>query len=875
MATDNYDEVNESGQTAGQSGPADSHGDVDLEQYGVWVKAGPEDVDEEPQQGEDDFELSDLGDFGEDMDESEGLTDEEEDLLAGLEEEEGTTTLEGAEAPAGSQDESGLEDLDIDLDEEFGEESGEAEGHDLALSSGDAVDLSLPEDLEGEEESELNLDEDTEREIDELTAGMTSADVEEDDELDLESLDSIEVDGEPVSLDAAAEPTEETPEGAGEAAPAEKEGGDESAAEEDSAAQESADALPSLGDEVDEDLTLEEIDLEDEDLDLDLDLDGELSAEGEEETAVEEEIGAPEIPVEEAEPAAETVEGEGPIPEEVTALEEVTAEAPGEEEQTEEETEIDLESLPSDSELEEFTFDESGLEEEDSAEELPELETEEEFFDDVSAVQSEMTEPTEDVESPESELAEADEPEPQERGESFAPQGADVEEAAPREEAATAATEQTSQPGSEALSALAGIERELSAIKSELTDLRAELANLRAREPEASREESVAPEAQVSTEPPFETRADEELAAVPSADDLASLEAEAEEEAGGTGFFDDDEDETIALTGDELDHILDSAEFTEETGTPTELEDLYADSGELPQGEEGAEEAPSEETFTQEAPSTEAPSEEAPSEEAPSEKDAFQQREPIEEITLEDLEEEEPEELELEELEPEESEIGEPQEFLVEEPVAEEREPEQPEDEEHPSEPLEDLEMVFGEEPQSRQEAEAAETPTEDEGRSEDLADMDIDSELADIEELTDEDEDDSVLDTSEVDSIDLDLDIVEQPEEFKAQDLGHEADEVEGSSAGTEEPDLEKAPGAPASAAATPAPSDRYGEPTARGYEGGEELPEGLREEIKSVLSYMDQLLEALPEEKIQEFAQSEHFEVYKRLFEELGLDN
>jgi len=49
--------------------------------------------------------------------------------------------------------------------------------------------------------------------------------------------------------------------------------------------------------------------------------------------------------------------------------------------------------------------------------------------------------------------------------------------------------------------------------------------------------------------------------------------------------------------------------------------------------------------------------------------------------------------------------------------------------------------------------------------------------------------------------------------------------------------------------------------------------LPIELKNEIKSVLSYMDQLLESLPEEKIEEFARSEHFEVYKKLFEELGI--
>jgi len=51
--------------------------------------------------------------------------------------------------------------------------------------------------------------------------------------------------------------------------------------------------------------------------------------------------------------------------------------------------------------------------------------------------------------------------------------------------------------------------------------------------------------------------------------------------------------------------------------------------------------------------------------------------------------------------------------------------------------------------------------------------------------------------------------------------------------------------------------------------------LPGDLKEEIKEVLKYMDQLLESLPDDKIQEFARSEHFEVYKKIFEELGINN
>lgn len=49
--------------------------------------------------------------------------------------------------------------------------------------------------------------------------------------------------------------------------------------------------------------------------------------------------------------------------------------------------------------------------------------------------------------------------------------------------------------------------------------------------------------------------------------------------------------------------------------------------------------------------------------------------------------------------------------------------------------------------------------------------------------------------------------------------------------------------------------------------------LPGALKSDIKTVLSYMDQLLESLPEDKIEEFAKSEYFEVYRKLFEELGI--
>ena len=50
-------------------------------------------------------------------------------------------------------------------------------------------------------------------------------------------------------------------------------------------------------------------------------------------------------------------------------------------------------------------------------------------------------------------------------------------------------------------------------------------------------------------------------------------------------------------------------------------------------------------------------------------------------------------------------------------------------------------------------------------------------------------------------------------------------------------------------------------------------EKAEALKSDVKNVLSYLDQLLDALPEEKIKEFAESETFDVYRKLFEELNI--
>jgi hypothetical protein len=66
---------------------------------------------------------------------------------------------------------------------------------------------------------------------------------------------------------------------------------------------------------------------------------------------------------------------------------------------------------------------------------------------------------------------------------------------------------------------------------------------------------------------------------------------------------------------------------------------------------------------------------------------------------------------------------------------------------------------------------------------------------------------------------------------------------------------------------------ADTAGEEASIPDDEGLNIPNDIKQELKTVLSYMDQLLESLPEDKIEEFAKSEYFDTYKKLFKELGL--
>ena len=86
------------------------------------------------------------------------------------------------------------------------------------------------------------------------------------------------------------------------------------------------------------------------------------------------------------------------------------------------------------------------------------------------------------------------------------------------------------------------------------------------------------------------------------------------------------------------------------------------------------------------------------------------------------------------------------------------------------------------------------------------------------------------------------------------------------------DEPVLEEPTDEPAAETAAPAAPVEPAAPAAPAA-GTDTLPPDLTKDIKSVLSYMDRLLENLPDEKIAEFARSPQFAIYKKLFTELGL--
>ena len=437
-------------------------------------------------------------------------------------------------------------------------------------------------------------------------------------------------------------------------------------------------------------------------------------------------------------------------------------------------------------------------------------------------------------------------------------------------------------PASSAPSArtLSRIEDELRSIRADLTQLRTELSGLRGK---------------AGAEP---------------------VAARTHAESTG-GFFDEDEDETIALTGDELDNILNTAEVTEESAEAA---------GEAPAEELsplGIEAGPKDDILGYDTPdvssAARAPSAEeielaeevqaedetlVLSEEAllPGEDEGSAELEELpSELVLDDLgvekdaESPKPEEAleEIPELEGTSTGQGSQDNGsdetidletldIGEEPKIIDAVPEQVDD----LEAVVDAEPVLDEEPTAAAAASSADDVLSD--------DVDLEALAAEAAELEDEAplgppraaktreapvqdvEPAAAVEEIEIPfeaehtrpspDVDAELEQILDTEEVVGQPASmneesaenvEEAEEAEEAEAAEEPPHA--APAAKGSSASGPA--------------AGGAIPDTLKDEIRTVLKYMDHLLEALPDDKIQEFASSDYFVMYKKLFEDLGL--
>lgn len=357
---------------------------------------------------------------------------------------------------------------------------------------------------------------------------------------------------------------------------------------------------------------------------------------------------------------------------------------------------------------------------------------------------------------------------------------------------------ETAQENRSTDSILEKIASELSSLKSQINGLKDEFEELKKNGIPA--EQAAVPAEEPEEAPHVQEEAEQEPEAVPqeleeAEQDLEAnpqaLEAPQEAEAapGDSGFFNStDDDDTIALSGDELSNILSSAEFT-----------------------------------SHDAENLDAPAEE-----------------PEEAEQLEEFEEPVIQESSFEEDAPAEEEIT--------VPAAEDNAEAVPEDAAEPVQEEENSGIITDEDIPSPT-LESLDLPTIIENEEEPLTEDNIEYLTSEAAPETEEAEEEENLETG----------ISEQPVEsvFSNWNASPETEPEETDS--VSEPEMQE----PAKTEeAAPEEADR-----------SSCIPSDMKAEIKSVLAYMDQLLENLPEEKIAEFAQSEQFETYKKLFAELGL--
>ncbi|NNM54653.1 MAG: hypothetical protein HKM05_08030 [Spirochaetales bacterium] len=383
------------------------------------------------------------------------------------------------------------------------------------------------------------------------------------------------------------------------------------------------------------------------------------------------------------------------------------------------------------------------------------------------------------------------------------------------------------------------IESELSSIKQELSDLKKELSTIK-----------VVPSVEPAPAP--------ELAPKPH-----------------HGFFDEDEDETIALTGDELDNIFSTAEINEteltgETLEPDESEELiHLDADGVPVEEPEATPAP-ETTNAEDFLAGTALADETMS--------ADSQDLDFPEVS---------QDLPL----PGEIHLGVPDSIELEEDFSTELDSEQLDSAQLDGADDLDLPSPLDEDATDNLLGEAPDAEGSADKDSDNLLEQDFFEEEAEMEQVSSSvfEIESPILDIPFDDEIKIEEDTVTAEPELVATPT-EDTQELSTGAPNDLEPELETElspetktendldlfnaePYKPVALEPVAVP-EPVAIPEAQAQTAsGDEVSPQLKSELKAVLSYMDKLLANLPDEKIQEFAESEHFEVYKKLFEELGL--
>ncbi len=365
------------------------------------------------------------------------------------------------------------------------------------------------------------------------------------------------------------------------------------------------------------------------------------------------------------------------------------------------------------------------------------------------------------------------------------------------------------------------ISSELANLRTEINGLKDEFETIKKNGISSSENENPAVEDQFTTE-------DSESQEIED-----STENSAKEE--DTGFFaDTDEDDTIALSGDELTNILNSADF--------------APAGEI--GEQKEEEIDNGLSMNFEEENLEEP--------------VFDETQESEAAAAEEEEEEEEEEIEVPTVD----------DVLVESADTDLMSSEIKDDNEEDVVEADSSIITDDDIPSPTLESILPETEPLTDGNmdfltSDPAASMDFSDEAED----ENEDEEDENLETGiSEEPVEEVFNTWENNEKLQEPEAAETEEPVIAENAVAEEPVIEDSAAAEESKIAA---EDSVAEEktTETKTSSTSDIPENMKDEIRSVLAYMDQLLENLPEEKIEEFAQSEQFETYKKLFAELGL--